>query len=182
MPQDVFEHTWSGGGGYGDPLDRQPEKVLIDVLNDAVSIESAEAIYGVIVKDRTVDTDATEKKRAQIRADRIGTANARPQKASKVGISGTPISRHLVLKPDNSVACAHCGYVIGSAGKNYKLQLIRKDNDIRQANPLIMDSKKFIDPEVQFRQYFCPSCAVQVETDVILATSEPVWDKQLQIG
>jgi len=182
MPQDVFEHTWSGGGGYGDPLDRQPEKVVIDVLNDAVSIEAAEAIYGVIVKDRTVDTDATEKKRAQIRADRIGTANARPQKASKVGISGTSISRHLVLKPDNNVACANCGYVIGSAGKNYKLQLIRKDNDIRQANPLIMDSKKFIDPEVQFRQYFCPSCAVQIETDVILATSEPVWDKQLQIG
>ena len=153
----------------------------MDRLNAAVSVESAEAIYGVIVKDRAVDTGATEKKRAKIRADRLGKADARPKTASKTGIGGKPISRHLVLKPDNSVACANCGYVIGSALKNYKLQLVRKNNDIRQANPLILDSKRFIDPEVQFRQYFCPSCAAQVETEVILATSEPVWDKQLQV-
>ncbi len=71
MPQDVFEHTWGGGGGYGDPLDRQPERVLVDVLNDAVSLEFAEALYGVIVKNRAVDKRATEQKRVQIRTDRL---------------------------------------------------------------------------------------------------------------
>lgn len=181
MPQDVFEHTWSGGGGYGDPLDRQPERVLVDVLNDAVSSKSAEAVYGVIIKDGAIDLAATEKKRAQIRADRLGNSDARKLKALKTAIDGKRISRHLVLKSDNSVACLNCGYVIGSAGKNYKLQLIRKDNDIRQANPLIIDCKTFIDPEVQFRQFFCPSCATQLETDVALATSEPIWDKQLKV-
>jgi N-methylhydantoinase B len=182
MPQDVFEHTWSGGGGYGDPLDRQPLNVLADVLNDAVSVEAAEALYGVVVKDRAVDKGATERKRAQIRADRVGNADVRPRKASKTSNGGRPISRHLVLQPDNNVACANCDHVVGAAGKNYKLQLIRKDNEVRQANPLSVDSKMFIDPEMQFRQYFCPSCAVQVETEVILATSEPVWDKQLRVG
>jgi hypothetical protein len=62
------------------------------------------------------------------------------------------------------------------------MQLARRDNDLRQANSLSVDSKRFIDPQMQFRQYFCPSCAVQVETEVILATSEPVWDKQLRIS
>jgi hypothetical protein len=65
--------------------------------------------------------------------------------------------------------------------KNYKLSLARKDNDIREANPLLVDPKLFIDPEMRFRQYFCPSCATQVETEVILASSEPVWDKQLSV-
>jgi len=39
MPQDVFEHTWNGDG-YGAPLDRDPQKVLDDVLDDAVSLET----------------------------------------------------------------------------------------------------------------------------------------------
>lgn len=182
MPQDVFEHTWSGGGGYGDPLDRQPEKVMVDVLNDAVSIKAAETVYGVIVKDGTIDLAATEKKRSQIRADRLGSSGAAKLKTSKTSIDGKRISRHLVLTSENGVACSNCGHVIGSVGQNYKLHLRRKDSDIRHANPLIIDSKKFIDPEVQFRQYFCPSCATQVETDVILATSEPVWDKQLKVS
>jgi N-methylhydantoinase B len=182
MPQDVFEHTWSGGGGYGDPLDRQPEKVLTDVLNDAVSVQAAEAFYGVVIKDRTIDQGATERKRAQIRADRIGKADVRRRKASEASNAERPISRHLVVQLDNNVACANCGHVIGAAGKNYKLQLTRKDNDVRQANILSVDSKRFIDPEMQFRQYFCPSCAVQVETEVILATSERVWDKKLRIS
>src|SRR6185437_1337163 len=103
MPQDVFEHTWSGGGGYGDPLDRQPEKVMVDVLNDAVSIKAAETVYGVIVKDGTIDLAATEKKRSQIRADRLGSSGAGKLKTSKTSIDGKRISRHLVLTSDNGV-------------------------------------------------------------------------------
>jgi hypothetical protein len=65
------------------------------------------------------------------------------------------------------------------AKQNYKERLVRRDNDVREANPLIVDSRLFIDPEMQFRQYFCPSCAAQIETEIILATSDPVWDKQV---
>jgi N-methylhydantoinase B len=181
-PDDVFEHTWSGGGGYGDPLDRRSEKVLADILNDAVSYEVAEKVYGVILKDGAVDTAATEQRRRQIRGERIGAKaiNLREKRDHNIG-GGRQISRHLVLNEDNNVQCAGCGHVHGSALKNYKLLLVRKDNDIREANPLLVDPKIFIDPDVQFRQYFCPSCATQVETEVILAGSEPVWDKQLRI-
>ena len=75
--------------------------------------------------------------------------------------------------------CQCCGHVVGPLKENYKLNLVRRDNDIQAANPLIVDPKLFIDPEVVFRQYFCPSCAVQIETEVLLASSEPVWDKEL---
>jgi len=38
-----------GGGGYGDPLERDPEQVLGDVLDELVSLEAAQSEYGVII-------------------------------------------------------------------------------------------------------------------------------------
>lgn len=50
-----------GGGGWGDPFKRDPEKVLWDVRNGYVSLESARRDYGVVINtsDWTVDTAAT---------------------------------------------------------------------------------------------------------------------------
>jgi N-methylhydantoinase B len=70
-PGDVFEHTWSGGGGFGDPLDRDPARVAEDVRNDAVSVEAARRIYGVVV-DGALDLEATERERERIRRERLG--------------------------------------------------------------------------------------------------------------
>lgn len=52
----------SGGGGYGDPTERDQEKVLIDVLDGKISIESAAEDYGVVVNpnEKTIDAGATE--------------------------------------------------------------------------------------------------------------------------
>jgi N-methylhydantoinase B len=41
----------TGGGGWGDPFEREPELVLRDVLEGRVSEESAERDYGVVVRD-----------------------------------------------------------------------------------------------------------------------------------
>lgn len=56
------------GGGYGDPLLRDPAAVLDDVLDGFVSAESARAQYGVVLSGAAVDTAATEALRAQLRA------------------------------------------------------------------------------------------------------------------
>ena len=39
-----------GGGGYGDPFERDPNAVLEDVLNGYVSIEAAAREYGVVIR------------------------------------------------------------------------------------------------------------------------------------
>jgi len=39
-----------GGGGWGDPLDRDPEMVLRDVRDEYVSIEGARRDYGVVIR------------------------------------------------------------------------------------------------------------------------------------
>jgi N-methylhydantoinase B len=61
--------TASGGGGYGSPLEREPERVLADVLARFVSPEQAEEAYGVVLRSGagglpTVDHEATERERA----------------------------------------------------------------------------------------------------------------------
>jgi N-methylhydantoinase B len=71
---EVLRHELAGGGGWGDPLDRDPEKVLQDIRNELVSIESARNDYGVIIQPIgwRVDLNATEKLRSDIRKLRIG--------------------------------------------------------------------------------------------------------------
>ena len=59
--QDVVTIISGGGGGYGDPLERDPELVLWDVLNGKVTEEGARRDYGVAIDlaDRKVDQEAT---------------------------------------------------------------------------------------------------------------------------
>ena len=56
--QDVFEAIFSsGGGGYGDPLERDPVLVLQDMKNDLISIECAKSLYGVVIDPETIEVD-----------------------------------------------------------------------------------------------------------------------------
>ena len=63
---DVLRLETGGGGGWGHPFDREPERVLADMLNGYVSAEAAAADYGVALTGdgRGVDTTATERQRA----------------------------------------------------------------------------------------------------------------------
>jgi N-methylhydantoinase B len=52
------------GGGYGDPLERDPAKVADDVMDEVISVETAKRDYGVVVSAKgVVDHVATEKAR-----------------------------------------------------------------------------------------------------------------------
>ena len=77
---DLLSFWSAGGGGYGDPLERDPERVLNDVIDEYVSMEGARADYGVVVRelDRRclsyeIDTGATAALRAELRAARAGS-------------------------------------------------------------------------------------------------------------
>jgi N-methylhydantoinase B len=66
-------YDYGGGGGWGNPLDRDPQAVLDDVLDEYVSVEGAERDYGVVLtgslEDLTlaIDEEATAKLRAERR-------------------------------------------------------------------------------------------------------------------
>ena len=68
-PGDVVVMDAAGGGGYGDPLEREPELVEKDVAEGYVSIEGAKEDYGVIINHQTmkVDRAATERSRRSLK-------------------------------------------------------------------------------------------------------------------
>ena len=65
-PGSIIATFKGGGGGWGDPLKRDPNQVLEDVLDDFISRENAERDYGVVIdRDLTIDIDATRERRDQ---------------------------------------------------------------------------------------------------------------------
>jgi N-methylhydantoinase B len=83
---DVFSRPTAGGGGFGDPLERDPNLVIEDVKDDYVSVERAAKDYGVAVRtidaelcEYEVDKPATEALRAKIRAERITNVRLDPE-------------------------------------------------------------------------------------------------------
>ena len=69
---DIYRHELPGGGGWGDPLERDPARVLRDVRNELVSLDSARKDYGVVIdaERMVVDEAATARLRAELRAAR----------------------------------------------------------------------------------------------------------------
>ena len=73
---DLFRHVMAGGGGNGDPLERDPEAVLDDALEGKVSVDHAAQAYGVVLRrDRherlCVDREATARAREDKRAEGV---------------------------------------------------------------------------------------------------------------
>ena len=60
--------TGPNGGGYGNPLERDPEAVLSDMLDGYISAEQAEADYGVVIRGKALDAAATDALRASAAA------------------------------------------------------------------------------------------------------------------
>ncbi len=76
---DIVHVNLPGGGGYGNPLDRAPEKVLWDVIEGYVSAAEAEKSYGVVVR-YTGKTDALVRLPRHWQIDEEQTARMRAGK------------------------------------------------------------------------------------------------------
>jgi N-methylhydantoinase B/oxoprolinase/acetone carboxylase alpha subunit len=57
---DTFTILTPGGGGYGSPLERKPESVLEDCIDEKISIQEAEEKYGVKIDPLSVEIDFKE--------------------------------------------------------------------------------------------------------------------------
>ena len=69
---DVLYIRAASGGGYGDPLEREPQLVFEDVRNGLVSKATAEQIYGVVIDESTqlLDPTGTQELRLKLRQKR----------------------------------------------------------------------------------------------------------------
>jgi N-methylhydantoinase B len=77
MKGDRFRAILAGGGGYGDPFERDPELVSADVSEEKITIGYARKHYGVAFKASprfAVDVAATKKLRGRHRKRKVPTA------------------------------------------------------------------------------------------------------------
>ena len=56
-PGDRIYHVVSGSGGHGDPWEREPEKVLVDVKDEKLTIVGAREQYGVVIDPQSLSVD-----------------------------------------------------------------------------------------------------------------------------
>lgn len=62
---DIVELHACGGGGWGNPFERDPDKVYEDYLDEIISKEAAEKVYGVVFNQNGVDEESTKARRGQ---------------------------------------------------------------------------------------------------------------------
>jgi N-methylhydantoinase B len=86
--EDWFEMRLGSGGGYGDPLDRDPAKVELDVRQGRFDAKVAREAYGVVLTDPT----ATERVRGEMRLARLARARPAAKRLSReaLKIAGEP--------------------------------------------------------------------------------------------
>ncbi len=178
---DVYCSIAMGGGGYGDPLARDPRCVARDVVAGLVSSQRAREIYGVMLSGGAVDEAATGEAREAIRARRM--AEATPGGPAP-DVTATPRVRlHIgdqlrLVAADGGhyLACA-CGRLLASARENYKTRVPEARRPLSTAGP---ECDPFgLGAQFELREYYCPSCAALLDVDM-LRRSEPVlWDTEL---
>jgi N-methylhydantoinase B len=105
---DIVSMRTSGGGGYGDPLQRDPDRILADIESGYVSRESAERIYGVVFGQSGIDPDETRSLRARLTEKRpyLRVVSSDPGAARK-GRSWVEASTETLTsaKVDSGMAC-----------------------------------------------------------------------------
>jgi N-methylhydantoinase B len=69
FPGEICYTKCSGGGGWGNPLDRDVKRVQDDVIDGLVSLQRARDVYGVIINPNTFEVkyEATEKLRKELK-------------------------------------------------------------------------------------------------------------------
>jgi N-methylhydantoinase B len=181
---DVLMLVVCGGGGYGDPAERDPALVADDVINDYVSRAAALDVYGVaLADDGTVDRDATNTRRKEILAERqtwqpavirfdladeppSAPATGEPPREIHECVTAADVGGHRVL------ACVKCRTVLADYHGNYKDGLSVSETSVeiipRGGNP-----RDFLDEDMVLRRYCCQGCQTLMTCEVA-RRSEPV--------
>lgn len=168
-PGDIWFHSWQAGGGYGDPLTREPATVAEDLVRGVISAHAASEIYGIaLTKEGGVDAKATERRRQEIRASRL--QRGVPAREGSLRLAGR--GRHaygaslVAALDEDRVDCGHCGHRIGGAGEDLLPRLVEINDPLSAAGPVRgedYDRQRF-----RLRQLCCPRCGGLLDTQVAM--------------
>lgn len=166
---DVFGSVPHGGGGFGDPTDRDPERVATDFRRRLVSIEWARKLYGVELQpDGTVDGERTSEIRKEIRKARVAQGKARTALPTGAGErlsdgNGAPFG---ALKRANGwLFCGDCLKSISPEAENFKKYLLLRRLPLASAGPWIGLRKGSGRLAFEIWEYACPHCGALISVE-----------------
>ena len=183
LPAAVDSVVCSAAGGFGDPLDRDRQKVKEDVEAHSVTVDGAREIYGVVIDSETgdLDHDATESLRTNARNERLNGHRLNPVKANGELLLEVTENIHMRSTKGRTVyCCAKCHTEIGQVGENYKEHCIRIDKHVSKSNLLIGEPSRFIDDVPQFRQFVCPGCGTLIENEIAMKGEPLLMDVHIE--
>jgi len=176
---DVLVFFAPGGGGFADPLDREPERVANDVANGWVSHERAREMYGVaLADDGHVDQASTDGLRKEIRGARKQRPTAtwttddqclHPQDARN---QPWRVAENVELAPGGAGAlrCCRCGEMLsGAQGRAAIAQ-----RPLRAAGPWMALRHDGDAPHFVLEEVSCASCATLMSVREVRRNGESV--------
>lgn len=160
--RDVFAVTWQGGGGWGDPIEREPQAVAVDLAAGWISPQAASEIYGVAVKRGKVDVEATDAQRRVIREKRVGGFVDDETKF----IRGEPIgsiseSLLIVRDPRGTHVVTKAGYILSTNSTRWRSAAIAATFDTPPPEYRIA-----LHAGLSMTAYYCPASGTLLCVDV----------------
>jgi N-methylhydantoinase B len=179
---DVYYTHWQGGGGYGDPLLRDPALVAADVGRHRVSRDAADQLYGVVLgHDGSHDQEATAQRRDAVRRERSGAAPAPGPGAPAA--AGAPVDDNVDLGGDGVTRCRHCSTILGDLESGTLSRALVRERDSVEAGPSVHAAPgSFTDRPIVLRQASCPSCLVLLATEIVPADEPQIRSWSLALA
>jgi len=176
--EDVFAVLWQGGGGWGDPLDRNPISVELDVQNNIVSQQVAYEIYGVVIGKNGIDVDLTKDRRLRIRQQRIGSSKivmGTPEDAS-AGFALGPALR-LIQTEEGWQVRSQAGHVLSTNTTAWRAGAIAKPVDAHTyPGPITLHE------HLTMTAFYCPLSGTLLSIDIHEKDIQPQDDILLDLA
>ncbi|MFD6062804.1 hydantoinase B/oxoprolinase family protein [Rhodococcus wratislaviensis] len=176
---DVFGTGWMGGGGFGDPLERELESIEYDLDAGSITTGHAEEVYGVVFDGDSIDRAAIEKYRQELRGRRLGRGPL-PQPPRPTLPDGSRWLDENLVTSTAGTSCGRCGTHLVDRGANYKDGCVMIETPLGKTDRVWVSPTNYVDEEtLVFREFACCGCGCLVKTEIALQYMAPLHDKQL---
>jgi N-methylhydantoinase B len=178
---DVYRAVSMGGGGYGDPLDRDARLVALDVERSLVTREWAERTWGAVVDDAGgVDRSRTEARREQLREERRRAAGAiwpdgggDRWAPARDGVRMAE-ALYVDLRDGRSLYRCRCGRSLGPTEIPYKHLAVEARFPVQRIGPEV-NPHRIGGTRFELREFYCPGCFTLLEVE-IARPEDPILD------
>lgn len=95
------------------------------------------------------------------------------------------IHEYLNLDLENeSISCNYCGHHLCDVDENYKRYCAMEAVPLTEIGPGFESPSELLgaDHDIEFRRFYCPSCAVLIEHEIARAEDPILWDIELDLS